>query len=132
MFIRELSECRRFTAGDESTLAELLNPLKEDLPIRYSLAHATVKPGRTTLKHKLTASEVYYILEGSGIMYIGGRRRRVSANQTVYIPPNQPQKIANTGNSDLIFLCIADPAWRAENEQVLEKRNKKGPGAEGR
>jgi mannose-6-phosphate isomerase-like protein (cupin superfamily) len=36
----------------------------------------------------------------------------------VYIPPGAEQHIRNTGAGDLKFLCIVDPAWRAEDEEV--------------
>jgi len=32
------------------------------------------------------------------------------------------QYIENTGDSDLKFLCIVDPAWREENEEVFDIR----------
>jgi mannose-6-phosphate isomerase-like protein (cupin superfamily) len=51
-------------------LRELLHPDKADLAIRYSLAHAVVKPGLATTSHILKTTEVYYIMEGEGIMHI--------------------------------------------------------------
>jgi len=38
----------------------------------------------------------------------------------IYIPPNAVQYIENRGNSDLKFLCIVDPAWREEDEEVFD------------
>lgn len=102
-----------FFAADDSLLREILHPDKADLNPRYSLAHATVSPGQTTLPHKLKTSEVYYILEGEGIMHIDGESAKAGQGQTIYIPPYAKQNIENTGGKDLIFLCIVDPAWRA-------------------
>ena len=70
MFIRKLKDCEEFIAGDNCTLREILHPDKENLALRYSLAHAIVKPGDTTWRHRLKTSEVYYILEGEGVMHI--------------------------------------------------------------
>ena len=53
MFIRRLKDCDEFIARDDSILRELLHPGKADLKIRYSLAHATVKPGARTKPHRL-------------------------------------------------------------------------------
>jgi len=119
MFIKDLQNCEEFIAGDNTILRELLHPDKADLDLRYSLAHAIVKPGDTSQPHKLKTSEVYYILEGEGEMHIGEEVAKVLPGQAVYIPPNSKQFIKNTGNSDLIFLCIVDPAWRKEDEEVL-------------
>ena len=53
MIIKDLNECSEFIAGDNSILKELFNPEKEDISINYSLAHAKVEKGRTTLAHSL-------------------------------------------------------------------------------
>ncbi len=119
MFIRDLEHCEEFIAGDNSRLRELLHPEKADLAIRYSLAHAIVMPGEISTPHKLRTSEVYYILEGEGIMHINDESAKVGPGQAVYIPPNSRQYIENTGNSRLIFLCIVDPAWKRENEEIF-------------
>ena len=119
MFIKDLQDCEEFIAGDNTILRELLHPDKADLQFRYSLAHAIVKPGKTSYPHKLKTSEVYYILEGECVMHIGEESAKVCSNQAVYIPPDTKQYIHNSGNSDLIFLCIVDPAWRKEDEEVL-------------
>ncbi len=114
-----LSKCQEFLAGDSCRLREILHPDKQDLDLRYSLAHAAVCPKQTTTPHRLKTSEVYYILEGQGRMSINGIATEVQAHDTVYIPPEAVQSITNTGNSDLVFICIVDPAWRKEDEIVL-------------
>jgi len=119
MFIKNLNECKEFKAGDNSTLRELLHTDKADLAIRYSLAHAVVRPGQTTTLHSLKTSEVYYIMEGEGIMHINDESSRVSPGDAIYIPPRSRQCIHNTGKTDLIFLCIVDPAWRREDEEII-------------
>ena len=120
MIIKDLSEAAEFRAGDDTRLRELLNPLKEPLALRYSLAQATVAPGRTTKRHALRTSEVYYILEGKGRMHIDLESALVKPGQAVCIPPGAVQWIENTGAAPLVFLCIVDPAWRPEDEEVLE------------
>jgi mannose-6-phosphate isomerase-like protein (cupin superfamily) len=118
VFIRDLKDCPEFLAGDSTHLRELLHPDRQEIDLRYSLAHAVVRPGETSLRHSLTVSEVYYILEGEGEMMIGGETARVRPGQAIYIPPRSVQCIRNTGRSDLKFLCLCDPAWRPEHEVV--------------
>jgi len=120
MFIKDLKECREIIARDKTTLIELLNPLKDDVATRYSLAHAKLKPGQKSVAHRLKSSEVYYIIEGQGEMYIDNETEDVFAGQAIYIPRDAVQKIKNTGTVDIAFLCIVDPAWKPEGEQVLE------------
>ena len=121
MRIRRLSDCPEIIAGDNTRLRELLHP-DRDYPFdgRYSLAHAIVPPGRTTLKHRLTTDEVYYILQGEGEMRINDETANVRAGDAIEIPPGSVQSISNTGKGNLVFLCIVDPAWQAEDEAVLE------------
>ena len=119
MLIRDLSECDEIIAGDGTILRELLHPDKADLKIRYSLAHAIVKPGQSSLPHRLKNSEVYYILQGQGVMHVDDESAAVRAGQAIYVPPSSKQHINNTGDTDLKFLCIVDPAWQPEDEEIL-------------
>jgi len=119
MFIKDLKQCEEFAAGDNTILRELLHPAKADLRLRYSLAHAVVRPGRASRPHRLKTSEVYYIMEGEGVMHIDDESAPVSPGHAIYIPPNAKQYIRNTGNADLKFICIVDPAWRKEDEEVF-------------
>ena len=119
MFIKDLKNCEEIIAGDKTILRELLHPDKADFKLRYSLAHAVVKPGDTSQPHRLKNSEVYYILEGKGRMFIEDESQEVGTGHAIYIPPMAKQYIKNIGTDDLKFLAIVDPAWRAEDEKIL-------------
>ena len=120
MFVKYFKDCEEFLAGDDSILREILHPEKADLPIRYSLAHAKVEAGQRTKPHILKSSEVYYVITGKGLMHIDQENLEVGPECAIYIPPNAVQHIENIGNSYLEFLCIVDPAWRQEDEEVLD------------
>jgi mannose-6-phosphate isomerase-like protein (cupin superfamily) len=101
-----------FQAGDQSLLCELLHPDRLEVPLQmgFSLAHAKVKPGQSTLTHKLsTSSEIYYILDGEGTIHIEQESALIHPGQVIYIPPNWKQYIQNTGCLDLTFLCMVYP-----------------------
>ncbi len=100
-------------------MREILHPARTDVKLRYSLAHAIVKPGDTTRTHRLRTSEVYYIIDGEGIMHINEESSPVGPGSTIYIPPLAKQSITNPGEKDLRFICIADPAWQKEGEEAL-------------
>ena len=119
MIIKSLEDAAAITAGDASILREILHPAKEPLDIGYSLAHAVVGPGEKTKPHRLKSAEVYYILEGRGLMHVGDERAEIGAAQAVYIPPGEIQFIENPGPGRLAFLCLVDPAWTAADEEVL-------------
>jgi len=118
MFIKKLKDCSKFISGDNAILRELLHADKGNFKFRYSLAHAVVKPGKITTPHKLKTTEVYYIVKGSGLMHIDKKASKVTSGCVIYIPPRSTQYIKNTGKSNLEFLCIVDPAWRKEDEEI--------------
>ena len=118
MLIQKLLDCPEFIAGDGTQLRELLHPDKQAVAIGYSLAHAIVPPGQTSLPHALTTTEVYYILSGVGEMHIGDEVQPIESGDAVYIPPNAKQFVHNHGSEPLIFICMVDPAWRKEDEII--------------
>ncbi|MEO0987417.1 MAG: cupin domain-containing protein [Cyanobacteria bacterium J06639_14] len=120
MLVRNLSDCEMFIAGDNTQLRELLHPDKQAIELRYSLAHAVVPAGETSIDHSLTTSEVYYILSGQGEMHIDSEVCPVGPGDAIYIPPHARQFIHNTGQEPIVFICIVDPAWQAENETVYK------------
>jgi mannose-6-phosphate isomerase-like protein (cupin superfamily) len=85
----------------------------------FSLARARVEPGVTTEVHTLKdTDEVYYILSGSGAMEIGGENKgTVNQGDLVFIPRNSSQRITNTADKNLVFLCICSPRFQIENYQ---------------
>ena len=116
MNIKDLKSLTEFIAGDNTRLKEILHPDKEKLSLRYSLAYATLQAGLKSKPHKLKTSEVYFILEGNGIMHIDNESKEVTENQTIYIPPNSVQFIENTGKEELKFLCIVE---KKEDEIII-------------
>lgn len=118
MLVRHLNDCDEFIAGDGTILRELLHPDKQDLALRYSLAHAILPVDQTSTPHSLTTSEVYYILGGRGEMHIDDEVREIGPNDAVYIPPNAVQYVRSLGPAPLVFICLVDPAWRKEDETV--------------
>lgn len=120
MLIRKLDDLQEIIAGDQTRLRELLHPQREyAFAGRYSLAHAIVERGKTTLKHRLLSDEVYYIISGKGIMYIDSESAPVASGDVIEIKPGSVQWIENVGSDELIFLCIVDPAWNKSDEEIL-------------
>lgn len=118
MLIQKLNNCEEFIAGDETILRELLHPDKQAIDLRYSLVHAILPVGATSIAHSLTTSEVYYILSGVGEMSINDEICHIESGDAVYIPPNAKQFLRNCGDEPIVFICIVDPAWRKEDETV--------------
>jgi len=119
MMTKNLKDCPEFISEDHCGLRELVNPHHDPgFPGRYSLAYATVEPGKKSFAHKMLTSEAYYILEGHAIIHIDNEQAQIGPEDFVSIPPGATQWIENTGTTHLVFLCIVDPAWRKEDEIV--------------
>jgi mannose-6-phosphate isomerase-like protein (cupin superfamily) len=52
-------------------------------------------------------------------MHINNDEKNIGKGDTIYIPPNATQFIENTGEENLEFLCIVDPAWTPGAEKIL-------------
>lgn len=107
-------ETKEYFTEEKCHILELLNipELRSQ-----SIARARVEVGVTTSWHLLdNTSEIYYILQGRGTVEIGETfTKEISANELVYIPKNTRQRIKNTSNEDLIFLCFCVPAFDQKN-----------------
>jgi mannose-6-phosphate isomerase-like protein (cupin superfamily) len=122
MILKKLKDLKEIVALDDTIIREMLNPKHDTTPLHlgYSLAHATLPPKKTSLPHRFkTASEVYYVLKGDGMMHIDDETKSVGPGDTIYIPPKAVQFIENIGESDLEFLCIVYPEWHPDAEELV-------------
>jgi len=121
MFIKNIKKSSYFKAMDETFLCELIHPKNDGVKMDFSIAHAVLKSGKSSLPHILTESiEIYYIIDGRGEMNIDLEKEVVEAGQAVYIPAKARQWIKNIGNEDLKFLCIVSPPWTIEEETLCQ------------
>ena len=59
-------------------------------------------------KHRVQ-EQIYHVLEGEGLMNIGGKRHVVRRHDVIFLPPGIEHDIENTGLVDLVFLVITSP-----------------------
>jgi mannose-6-phosphate isomerase-like protein (cupin superfamily) len=109
-----------FITADGSEIRELL--ASRNSAIRHqSLAEAIVPVNGATREHfHPRAEEIYYILEGQGLMRIGTEEREIGPLDAIAIPPGQKHKIWNTGKIPLLFLCCCAPAYEHHDTVLLE------------
>lgn len=55
------------------------------------------------------AENIYYVLQGKGIVELDGKRHLVEPHMVVHIPAGVRHGIFNTGLEDLIFIVVASP-----------------------
>lgn len=109
MEIRNREEQEPFTTKDGSTIRSLLDlsnaPVKEQ-----SLAEATLPAGGSTERHYHKVSEeLYYLLEGQGVMEIDGEEREVSPGDAILIPSGAWHEIKAA--EPMRFLCCCAPPY---------------------
>ena len=94
-------------------ITELLNDPADPA---MSIARARVPVGGTTRWHRLAGiTERYVILEGRGRVEVGETAPQVVLpGDVVVIPPGMRQRIANTGDTDLVFLALCSPRFMRE------------------
>ncbi len=87
-----------------------------------SITRARVEPGVTTRLHALDqAEERYVILSGTGRVEVGDAPPTdVGTGDIVVIPANTPQRITNTGDTDLVFYAICTPRFTQQCYRDLE------------
>ncbi|MGD9695829.1 MAG: cupin domain-containing protein [Thermoleophilia bacterium] len=115
MEIRARDQATPFVTTDGSTIRSLLD--RSNAPVaNHSLAEATIEAGEATERHYHRVSEeIYYLVEGSGLMEIDGERREVGVGDAVLIPPGAWHQIRATGSGPLRLLCSCSPPWSAED-----------------
>ena len=111
--VKPINPATEFYTPEKCYIIELSN--KPDDP-DASIARARVEPGVTTRWHRLVGTtERYVIMEGTGQVEVGDLSpQQVGVGDTVLIPPLCRQRISNIGKSDLVFLAICTPGFRAE------------------
>lgn len=125
--IKRQNLAREFYTDERCYITELSNtPNDPDA----SIARARVEPGVTTRWHRLSGTaERYYIVSGTGRVEIGKLPpQEVKAGDVVLIPPMCPQRIANIGTEDLIFLAICTPRFLDDAYEDIEDNNVGAPG----
>ena len=120
MSVRKISEIEEIQGTEGTKIKQIFHPHNTLNGIRYSVAYFTIEKGKRSITHKMKTSEIYYVLEGEGILHVDDEKIDVKKDSSVYVPPMSKQHIENTGNSELRFLCIVDPAWKQDDEILLE------------
>jgi len=88
------------------------------------LALIELPPGSSTREHVHNCEEVFYILEGKGVVVIEGREYEVEAGDAIYIKENLRHKTINTGNTPLRYIFVVSQPlrpWMPTETTFLEK-----------
>jgi len=86
-----------------------------------TMAIAKIPPGEALRKHRHRQAEIYFILEGTGLVEIDSEARSVTAGSTVFIPGDTVPCCENTGASALRCAYVFPADSFEEIEYVFEE-----------
>lgn len=77
-------------------------------------AWVAIAPGETSTRHSHQEKEMFFVIQGTGILRHGDDRREVSYGDTIYVTPGVEHDLTNTGSGRLVFL---DVWWDTPEEE---------------
>jgi mannose-6-phosphate isomerase-like protein (cupin superfamily) len=72
---------------------------------------ALIQPGGEQRLHSHRPEQVYFILEGGGLMTVGSETQRVGPGDCIFIPSGQPHGLKNDGAMTLRYFSAAASAY---------------------
>ena len=122
MDIVHLVDCQPFVTKDGSIIRELLSHRNSTIR-NQSLAEATIPIGARTDSHYHPKSEeIYFIVSGTGTMFLADQTRRVVPGDAVAIPPSVIHSIFNDGSEPLKLLCCCAPGYEHDDTVMVSEQ----------
>lgn len=119
MISKKIESLDSFLGEEGSEIKQIFYPDNTSNCIRYSLAHTEIPPGKSSKPHKMKSAEVFFVLDGIGLIHVNKQTEKIEKNQSIFVPPQTIQYLENTGEHSLKILCIVDPAWKQEDEVLI-------------
>ena len=113
MEVRSYVAQEPFVTKDGSTIRSLLD--LSNAPVeKQSLAEATLAAGGETERHYHKVSEeLYYVVEGNGVMELDGDEQEIGVGDAVLIPAGSWHQIRSAAG--VRFLCCCAPPYAHED-----------------
>jgi mannose-6-phosphate isomerase-like protein (cupin superfamily) len=109
--ISHYAELKPYITKDGSIIREMMHP-KVHGNIGASVAEATIPMGTETHSHMHTLSEeIYLVTSGAGRMQLGDKYFDIHTGDTITIAPKTMHCVSNSGNTDLVIICVCVPAY---------------------
>ncbi len=86
---------------------------------RLTITLVEMQPGGVQHIHSHAPEQMYYILEGSGLMTVNSEQRPVQAGDCIFFSAFDRHGLQNTGGTPLRYLSAASPSFNAEECRQL-------------
>ncbi len=73
-----------------------------------------IKPEGEQRVHSHTPEQVYFILEGQGLMTVADETTGVNPGDCIFIPSEAPHGLKNNGDTLLKYFSVAAPSFKKE------------------
>ena len=133
MIIADLSQIAGRTYPARRLTQNLVGGASPIQATNFAMGHVTLEPnGGQVPWHNQDQEEIYFIVEGSGEMCLGGEKTLLKAGQAAYIPPRVFHQLTNTGATPMRMIYCYGPAgdvahWRQELEGTLPRAGVEAP-----
>ena len=102
------------TASSDRTFSYLVNQDVGCLDVTQFVGE--IEPGRAP-DHSHIYDEIVYVIDGEGILHLGGEKRAIGPGSAIHLPPLAEHCLENTGKGSMrvlgVFHPSGDPASRA-------------------
>jgi mannose-6-phosphate isomerase-like protein (cupin superfamily) len=133
MIIADLSKIAGRTYPARRRTQNLVGGVSPIQATHFSMGHVTLEPdGGQVPWHNQEQEEVYFIIEGTAEMCLGGERQILTSGMAAYIPSGVFHQISNLGHTPLRMLYCYGPAgdvahWKQELSGTLPKAGVEAP-----
>ena len=97
--------------GHHNAISKMLVRPENSASKKFDFRISVYQPGGYAERHSHRIQEqLYYILDGEAVVEIDGVEHVAEAGTVMFFPPGVEHAIANSGNTDLVFvLCTTPP-----------------------
>ena len=71
------------------------------------LAYAMLPPGKAIEEHVDEVEEIYFIMNGGGVMKVGNEEQEVKEGDAIWLPAGDPHGLKNTRDIMMVILVVA-------------------------
>ena len=89
----------------DTSIRWLITKEKDGAP-RFSIRRFEMKPGGQIGMHSHPQEHEIYILSGKGEIFSNNEKHEIKENDVLYVPPDEEHGYKNTGEENLVFLCV--------------------------
>jgi len=78
---------------------------------KLAITIVEMEPGGFQHLHSHEPEQMYYILDGYGLMSVDGEEQTVQAGDCIFFPPSAVHGLKNTGDGVLRYISAASPSF---------------------